>query len=370
MSVDVSKIESTVNDNVFDHVKTKTLLRGDEPRTFEKDAIVRVLKYLAKKNPDLTFSKYVISTCTHSDNEKNYDALMKGIKDCDSAECLMLNAIQEFHIVPRCLLMLTTAICTRVMPYTSKTEWFDNFTLNSYLYQLTTIVNKEYDKPELFSVKNKSIINESVALINPQKMLNYYGNDFRCFIEFDKTTEDITTDEEATKCMDELMTKYYYSTGCAHGCDCFRIPMGGTIAEIAAMCKRYPRNLFGYILNTATYESGKGKHWIVFMFRDKTAYYICSFGHDQSSLMDCHYITNELATNGMSIEYNMMKIQEDNYNCGLFSVLSTLAFIIESAKTSGTKVDIIKVVSRIGANAQNINEEGIDEIRMALVGVD
>lgn len=364
------QIESTVNDNVFDHVRTKTLLRGEEPRKFEKDAIINVLKYLSNKNPELSFSKFVLEKCTDTDNVKNYDILMKSINDCDSAECLMLNAIQEFHITPRSLLMLTTAICTRVMPYPSKTEWFDNFTLNSYLYQLTTIVDKKFDKPELFAINLDPIINKSESLVNPQKILSYFGNDFRCFINFGKISEDVTNDEDATKYMDQLMEKYCYSTGCTHGCDCFRIPLGPTIKEIAACCRRYPRNLFGYILNTATYESGNGKHWIMMMFRDRTAYYICSFGHDQSSLMDAYYITNQLADNGMSIEYNMMRLQEDGCNCGLFSVLSTLAFILECGNTNGRKIDITKVVDRIGKNAENINSKGVEQIRMALVGVD
>lgn len=361
--------ESIIEDNIFDHVKTKTLLRGEEPRAFEKDAMIRVLKYFAQKNPTEDLSKCIMSNCQSSDNSVNYDNLIKHIKDCDNAECLMLNAAKIFHIKPRSLLMLTTAICTRVMPYPSKTEWFDNYTLNSYLYQLTTIVDKKFDKPELFSVDVRPIINKSEPLINPCKMLDYYGNAFRCFMEFGKDSKDIVNPKEATDKMDALMEKYVYSTGCAHGCDCFRIPMGGTIEEIAAMCRRYPKNLFGYILNTSTYESGNGKHWVMVMFRGKTMYYICSFGKDQSGLMDSRYITEKLSEQGISIEYNMLKLQEDNYNCGLFSVLSTLAFILEAGHSTESKINISKVVARIGRNARNINKDGVDAIRLAIVGV-
>ena len=363
------EFESIIEDNIFDHVKTKTLLRGEEPREFEKDAMIRVLKYFANKNPNKELSKCIIYNCNHLDNSVNYDNLIKNIKDCDNAECLMLNAAKIFHIKPRSLLMLTTAICTRVMPFPSKTEWFDNFTLNSYLYQLTTIVDKKYDKDGIFSVDIQPIINKSEQLFNPCKMLDYYGNSFRCFIEFGKDSEEITGPREATEKMDKLMEKYVYSTGCTHGCDCFRIPIGGTIHEIAAMCRRYPKNLFGYILNTSTYESGSGKHWVMAIFRGKTMYYICSFGKDQSRLMDCQYITEELSKEGISIEYNMLKLQEDNYNCGLFSVLSTLVFILEAGQSGNSKINISRVVNRIGINAKNINKNGVDAIRMAIVGV-
>lgn len=364
-----STYESIIEDNVFDHVKTKTLLRGEEPRKFEKDVMIKVLKYFANKNKEEPLSKCILSNCTSSDNCVNYDNLIKNIKDCDNAECLMLNAAKVYHIRPRSLLMLTTAICTRVMPFPSKTEWFDNYTLNSYLYQLTTIVDKKFDKPELFSVDIRPTINTSEQLINPCKMLDYYGNSFRCFIEFGKDSKDITDPKEATEKMDELMKKYVYSTGCAHGCDCFRIPIGGTIEEIAAMCRRYPRNLFGYILNTSTYESGNGKHWVMVIFRNKTMYYICSFGKDQSSLMDSQYITNKLYDEGFSIEYNMLPLQQDNYNCGLFSVLSTLAFVLETGDSGNFRVNIGKVAERIGKDARNINPNGVDAIRMSIVGV-
>lgn len=364
-----STFESIIEDNVFDHIETKTLLRKAEPRTFEKDAMIRVLKYFANKNPREELSKCILSNCTHSDNSVNYDNLIKNIKDCNNAECLMLNAAKIFHIRPRSLLMLTIAICTRVMPYPSKTEWFDNFTLNSYLYQLTTIVDKKYDKPELFSVNIDPVIIKSNKLINPCKMLDYYGNSFRCFIEFGVDSSEITDPEKATNMMDELMKKYVYSTGCAHGCDCFKIPIGGNIEEIAAMCRRYPKNLFGYILNTSTYESGNGKHWVMAMFRGRTMYYICSFGRDQSGLMDCEYITKKLSEEGISIEYNMKKLQEDGYNCGLFSVLSTLAFILEAGNCGNSRINISKVVDRIGKNAENINKNGINDIRMSVVGV-
>lgn len=360
-------MESLVKDDVFDHIQTKTLLRGTEPRKFEKDSVIKVLKYFAKNNEKLPISQLILKYTQSNNNEENYNNLINSINDCDSMECLLMNAIKFYHIKPRSLLMLTTAICSRVMPFNNKTEWFDNFTLNSYLYQLTTIVNKKFDNQDVFSIDFNFKLNPNISLIHPRKMLEYYGNEFRVFQEFGKETKDIK-DEELTETMDKLMEKYYYSTGGAHGCDCFRIPIGGSIEEINKLCLRYPNNIFGYILNTATYESGQGQHWVMLIFKNRTVYFICSFGKNISILMDSHYITSELYKYGFSIEYNMTPLQQDNYNCGLYSTLATLCFILESSKCD--RVNIQNVVSKIGKNGLNISDQGINRIREILVGSD
>ena len=61
-----TQIESTVNDNVFDHVRTKTLLRGEEPRKFEKDAMINVLKYMGFKNVQDNASALILNNFLYS----------------------------------------------------------------------------------------------------------------------------------------------------------------------------------------------------------------------------------------------------------------------------------------------------------------
>ena len=434
-------IESLVKDTF--HHNTTTLLRNSNVTEYEKQMIVKVFKYLTNhieiKIKNLfrvnTNSKLIslIKKC------QTYDELINNINGCESNECLMCNGILVFHIYPKSLLMCLIAICSRTLPLDNSKSWYDNFTLNSYLLQLTTIfydfaINKtllsKYNDfvhtfktglvdfsnsisndglnntnssvnnnttnddssntnssmnsstnnttssvnnavneliNDLTNFKHKSnYIDESVKLKNVKSLLFHFGNNYRVFELTGKSCDEISEDE-MLNVLDKICLTHPYSTGCCHGADVFWIPdKSPSIEEISLFCKRYPKHILGYILNTATYESGRGQHWVAFIFQYNTVYLICSQASSFDVFMNARQLNSELSNYGFKKIANFHRIQYDSSSCGMFSVLSNLCFIIESQKNSG--IDINDIVNRIGVDATNINSNGIDKIKEQITG--
>ena len=185
-----------------------------------------------------------------------------------------------------------------------------------------------------------------------------------------------------------------------HGCDFFKIPdRACTIKDIFQFTKRYPNTLVGGILNTETYESGRGQHWVCLLFRDSTAYLLCSQAGNFNSFHDKNEINlkSELNKYGFAQRYNNQSIQKDNSNCGLYSTLFNLMALIQLddlnkgkrfGMTGGLKINhknkirnleskndasqipqfnITEIVKQIGVNAKNINNKGIYQLKKRLI---
>lgn len=421
--------------DTYINLKTKTLLHSFSGMTeLEKKRVYSVLKYISNTNhinetPDHVYNDIKIEGSDNLKNEltkvinesKTYDEIKNKIEGCVTDECLMAHAIIAYHIEPKSLLMLTTAIHTRVKPMLSegKDGWFDNFSLNSYLYQLTTFVYSDYDKNDddsVYSVskpikiKNKTInnsadksivgpedkknrppvqgglsfnifgsgsnlINKSQKLNNPQSLLYNLGNLYRTFVEFNigrKHDIDSMNNNKATEYLDKLVEKYPYFTFQCHGCDCFELSSKTcTIFDIVQFMKRYPRTLVGGILNTETYRSGRGQHWVAVLFLNSTVYLICSQAGNFNDFNDGGNLIKQFNKYGLAQQYNKIRIQNDNSNCGLYSTLSNLFAIIELDrinKTGERFLNLNNIVENIGEDARNINKKGIYKLKEVLIG--
>ena len=194
------------------------------------------------------------------------------------------------------------------------------------------------------------------------------GNNYRTFIEFGKLATDITDNDTATKMLDSLVKKYPYFTGCTHGCDVFTPDFKDksvSIGDISEFCKRYPLSIVGYILNTKTYKSGRGQHWMALLFKYKKCYLICSQKSDFSAFEE-KTLEEDLGRYGFSKVWNLEEIQHDPSSCGLYSVLANLCFIIKGS--GDNEPNIVKIVDMIGDKGENINKDGIYVIKKKLAG--
>ena len=450
-------MNSWFNDDLEDY-KTMTLLGSKQPTELEKQIIFRVLKFVSQRfkptRPE--FHQLLLES-------NSYDDLKSKIKDCKTNECLLMHAGITYGLESKHLLMDTIAIHSRIKHLDSKEAWFDNFSLNSFLLQLTTVVYDKYDnsddnfvksipmpsktnfinKPaltggkfektefinllggdevenirdttysliygddmieteikqlsdELDEIYEKSLnateisggisendyitldtqiggsnenifINYDKQISHPKELLFHLGNEYRIFTNFGKISEDVTN-SEALEMLDKLNEKYPYYTGCTHGCDVFT-PMfklkSVSIEDIKEFTDRYPLSIVGYILNTKTYKSGKGQHWVAMIFKNGKCYLICS----QANNFNCFEektLLNDLTNAHFEMFHNPDSIQKDSCNCGLFSALANLSFLINC--NGFTEPNIKTVVDYIGVNAKNINENGIFVIKKVLAG--
>lgn len=385
------KMETLVIDN-FKNRDSITLLRNKEITEKEKEIVFKILRHIADGNKNKTLSKIIL-------NSNNYNDLIKQIHGCETSECLFCNCVQEFHVNPKSLLMLTMAIHSRVPPLNNFDSWYDNFTLNSFLFQLTTVVWENYDDNDLstYSLLGKPIINKDIKLSHPQELLFHLGNSYRVFTEFgieiskqnnnfgnfgfSNNSKDINTIsyDESINMLDKLVEKYVYFTGGTHGCDVFYIPdKSVSIDDIKEFCARYPNTTIGYILNTKTYASGHGQHWVMITFKGKYCYLICSFGGSFEKFEDGGKLTKNIEIPSTDLNfsfgkiYSTTQIQQDHSSCGMYSVISTLSFLLEAYKNNEINiyepVKLQNVVNRIGEDAKKINNGGMYAIKGLLNG--
>jgi hypothetical protein len=426
----------------FNKYNTCTILGSKQPTNLEKERIFKVIEYIATSSTpniaiphsDQLHNLIMSIISTNKSYIDKYDELKSKIEGCETNECLLMHVAKAYGLTPKSLLMETIAIHSRIKELDDKDSWFDNYSLNSFLLQLTTIVYSDYDKNDDPFVKslvfkntnskaksNKNLtggdisdlseseidiinsrniiyeletqkikkttsskskikgsisggenapelINKNVKLTNPTQLLFHLGNNYRCFIEFGIPADKITDNEKAIELLDKLVLKYPYYTGCTHGCDVFTPDFRDksvSIQDISEFCHRYPYSIVGYILNTKTYKSGKGQHWMALLFKNNTAYLICS----QSSGFDSFEektLEQDLEQCGFIKKWNTETIQIDHSSCGLYSVLSNLSFIMNGG---GERTPNIKqIVSMIGKEAKGINNDGIYVIKKKLAG--
>lgn len=382
---------TTYINDTYTNLNTRTLLHDSNGMTkIEKEKIYKILDFLASQ-PKLLYNcedKYIFipelrkKMISLIKSKNNYDDIKNSIKDCKTDECFMAHVLLCFHAIPKALLMISTSIHTRVRPMLEegKTGWFDNFSLNAYLYQLTTVVYSEYDDnsdDSMFSInKPKLLIKNEKKISNPKSLLYNLGNLYRCFFEFNISHEDEImrlSNEEALNYLDKLVEKYPYFTYQCHGCDCFELSSKTcTIQDISEFSKRYPNTLIGGILNTETYSSGKGQHWMAVLFLNSQVYLICSQGGDFNSFHDKNRLNSQLNKFGFGKQYNSTIIQNDSSNCGLYSVLSNLMALIQLNNLNKLEKDIFlniaEIVDNIGNDAKKLNKKGIYKLKERLIG--
>ena len=170
----------------------------------------------------------------------------------------------------------------------------------------------------------------------------------------------------AKQICDECYLHYPFYFGGSHGCDVFNLGMTLTVREIKLFLDRYPSARIGYILNTATYRSGKGEHWVALEFTHGKAKLVCSQQSDFSVFRDGGELRREIHQIGYGEEWNNRLIQLDDHACGAFSAMSLLQLLRFG--------DIDKAVDAIGVNMENLGKDvgkpsNVDIVIDKIVGV-
>lgn len=245
-------------------------------------------------------------------------------------------------------------------------DWFDNYRLDGICSSHNMIMYKNYDKPNLYTVDRVSNnnINTNVK-IDFQRVRRFLVGSLRSFIIsnnlYQSNNEYIIPDKFINKddkyICDECYLHYPFYYGGAHGWDVLLMKDRSlTLKEIYDFTNRYPSAIVGYILNTSTYQSKSGKHWVSLCFKNKCSYMICSEGSDYFIFMEYlldngkRITLNQLLNNyGFGLNYNTKVIQKDNHTCGMFSALSLYLMICYNC-------NIEKTIEKIGVNASNIVE--------------
>jgi len=171
------------------------------------------------------------------------------------------------------------------------------------------------------------------------------------------------TDKEIT---DICYKQFPFFFGGAHGCDVFEMSnMSLSIDEITQFLQRYPSARIGYILNTATYRSGRGQHWVALELTKGKAKLVCSQQSDFDVFDDGGSLVASLKRNGYGMEHNERNIQTDDYACGTYAFISLMELLRFN--------DIRKAVDNIGVNMESLGKEigktsSADKVRQNLVG--
>lgn len=256
----------------------------------------------------------------------------------------------------------------RTLPLSHSKEWMDNYRINNIGYPLNMLVYHKYDGPDNYSISQEEPlpINESITDINFRRACKYLVTPFRRIVlSIDNNDESILTknildealdnDEVCKRICDMCYLKYPVCYCGSHGCDVFGISnLSLTIPEITQVLRRYPSWHICYVLNTATYASGQGVHWVALELTQGHAKLICSQGSPFNSCFDDGgVIYSTLVNNGYSLEDNPRCIQHDDYNCGIFSPIALYMLIIYNG-------DIARAVNE-GIGPDGVNIHGVDK---------
>ena len=173
----------------------------------------------------------------------------------------------------------------------------------------------------------------------------------------DKLSRNLT----AEQICDECYQHYPYFFVGAHGCDVFDTYLSPNIDELTLFFERYPSAKVGYILNTATYASGKGEHWVALELSKGKAKLVCSQASDFGGFHDDGRLYQTLQRKLYGLEHNVVRFQSDSYSCGIFSALSLYKMLVTGS--------IEKAVDEIGTNGESLKTGmDINDIRAIWAG--
>ena len=388
--------------DTFVNYDTRSLLSGKEINVYNKNILFEVIKYYNNKdiNGDTDTKRQIINYLhkIFKEEDLNYDKLMRKF-NAKTNECLLAYILIAYKNDKLDLILRCMYTFGRVLPLKYETEWFDNYRLNNYGNPLNMVMWSKYDCDYIYTISNEEPqpINTSIKLPYA-KVIKFFVGSLRAFIidhslypenfrsnssltgssirsnscknkrygltgadiealisssDFDKFRDGIedksSRNLNGEQICDECYLHYPYYYGGAHGCDCFDIGLSLTLDEIKLFLERYPSARVGYILNTATYKSGKGEHWVALELTKGKAKLICSQQSDFSVFKDGGKLNNDLQRLMFGQEYNPKLIQTDNCNCGAFSSLALYELLCHRSNIS-------EAVDAIGVNAKNLKE--------------
>lgn len=279
-----------------------------------------------------------------------------------SAEGVMAHAMSVYGKRHTSLLMRTFYTFGKIKPLATTSSWFNNYQLNGICNGINNVVWDDSTCPSCYAVRRKpSDINQAVNCYDYKRICTYLVGRLRMFIVRNsfyqsnaedgvsyKLTEPKTSAEGKMMSYSEICDRCYqfypfYWAG-AHACDFSLFPnLAITIDEVRSFNMRYPSAIVGWILNTATYASRMGgRHWLAFMTKHTNAYVLDSSGKVLTNFRDNGVFRDKIARLGYGLNYGMSSLQEDNFSCGMFSVLSLYLMLCNDCKIEETTKQIGK----------------------------
>lgn len=374
---DIEPISYIIEDDLID-LQTNAMLYGRTITEYYQFISMKVMKHLA----DSSFSG-------NSNTQREIIEYIRKIMNCKditfetlkqkfhatSNECLFAYFVRAYLSSPKDMVLGWMYTVGRVLPMKRRDEWFDNFRLNAYGTCFNLIMWNEYNSEDSYSVDYDPKPINTAQQINYSRFNDLLVGSFRTFLmeqhllPFEYKENKVSESYNGLN-LSDLSYKYFpFYFGGAHGCDVFDIPSKSlTVSEIKNVLLRYPSALIGYILNTSTYRSGKGEHWVAVVFSNHNKLkcdLICSQQSTFDVFRDGGKLKSSLISLGFTLEHNPDETQRNNFSCGDLSALSLLKMIEYR--------DIKQTVANIGINAENFGNEigrktNIYKIREKIVG--
>jgi hypothetical protein len=249
----------------------------------------------------------------------------------------------------------------RPMP-TGQQEWMDNQRLTRLLHAMDLVQWREYDSPYVYTLREAfpHDISQPSALVDYERVRKIVVKPVREHV-LKHILHAISIDATAEEICDACYRYFPWSSGGAHGWDVFLNGKSLNVRELRQYFARYPSAKISYIVNTKTYNSGKGQHWVAVEFRQGICRMICSQGGGFDTFravqadIDKGYIVAggnkskfvfDLQANGFGTAYNAQVLQHDTFNCGIYSFFAVYYLLCYD--------DIVKAVAAIGSNGENI----------------
>ena len=226
-------------------------------------------------------------------SETIYDLLKNLQKEfnCESLECIYANALLAYNGDINELLIRALNFSGRVLKLERKSDWLDNWRINAFGTCISTVMWREYDNKECYTVKRKykpirtsetidydtfathcvGILREFIIRMGvyPNMKVPTQISAIRSRLESDRF-KNMTTKAICDECYKHFVYSYIGSHGCNALIDG---PETGhqwtaTIRDVRSFLKRYPAMIFGGVFNTSPYGQA-GQHWMSVMFHNK-----------------------------------------------------------------------------------------------------
>ena len=211
--------------------------------------------------------------------------------ECESLECIYANALLAYNGDINELLIRALNFSGRVLKLERKSDWLDNWRINAFGTCISTVMWREYDNRECYTVKRKYKPIRTSETIDYDTFATHCVGILREFIirmgvypnmrvptslsAIRKKLESERFKNMSTqKICDECYKHFVYSYIGSHGCNALIDgPESGhqwtaTIRDIKTFLKRYPAMIFGGVFNTSPYGQA-GQHWMSVMFHNK-----------------------------------------------------------------------------------------------------
>ena len=310
-----------------------------------------------------------------------------------SISCVICYGMVAFAHHDLELLIKTHNVFCYPLPLSGRKAWLDNWSLNGPANALDFIFREEFDCDDVVSVQTKhsrhndsqvklpgythgfftqSFIKEHFGVIGVLKFVGIFRAFLICNKLLPTTNEPCKDISTASDIWEECVKHFpvYFIGSCT--CDWYDDSRAPSPAAIAEFVDHFPDTYVISIVNVSSSESNDGgSHWMGLLFMNddgaKSAKLLCPQGSSWNVFQDPR-LNREVKDAGFAREHNMVSVQQDDCNCGVYSLLLLYMSIM-------TKGNINEAVAMIGTDAKNIHGKNnkwksIEEIKHTLFGWD